>query len=139
MRVSWEELQRALAGAAYLAALLILGALAARALEPLELAVAIAVFLAATVALSAALARFAGLDVLDGVDAAAGALLGAASLALLSIYLTAAGLAPLTASLAAGLSGACVAVGASWLARRLKRGETALSSWMAEASPWLEG
>jgi hypothetical protein len=135
MRVSREEFERALAGAAYLTAPLILGALAARNLELLELAVAIAVFLAATVAL----ARLAGLDVLDGADRRVGALLGAASLALLSIYLTAAGLAPLTASLVAGLSGACVAVGTNWLVHRFKRGENALSSRMAEASPWLEG
>ena len=135
MRVSWEEFKRALAGAAYLTALMILVTLAVHTLGPLESVVAFLAFFASGIAL----ARLAGLEAVGGGGAAVGILAGIASLILLSTCLTAlAGLAPLVASLAAGLLGAGVAVGASWLAHRLKRGGAALSSWMAEASPWLE-
>ena len=136
MPVSWEEFKRALAGAAYLTALMILVALAVHTLGPLESLVALLAFFASGIAL----ARLAGLEAVGGGGAAVGILIGLASMILLSAYLTAlAGLGPLAASLAAALLGAGIAVGSIWLAHRLKRGGVALSSRMAEASPWLEG
>jgi hypothetical protein len=131
MRVSWEELKRALAGAAYLTALMILVALAVRALGPLESVVAFFTFFASSIAL----AHLTGLDAVGG--AAIGIFVGLASMILLSACLAAL-TGSFIASLAAALLGAGITVGSIWLIHRLKRGGIAPSSRMAEASPWLE-
>lgn len=133
MRVSWEELKRALAGAAYLTALMILVALAVRALGPLESVVAFFTFFASSIAL----AHLTGLGAVGGGGAAIGIFVGLASTILLSACL-----ATLTgsfiASLAAAPLGAGITISSVWLIHRLKRGGIAPSSRMAEASPWLE-
>lgn len=133
MRMSWERFKQALVNAAYLTVMMILTALAVNVIGPLESVVAFFAFFASSIAL----AHLTGLDAVDGGDVAISILIGLASMILLSAYLTTL-TGSFIASLTAALLGAGITIGSIWLIHRLKRGGIALSSRMAEASPWLE-